>query len=58
MKHIRQIKSVNNPPYTVLITDNWELPLEEHPLIINHPEIYEIADCEIPLNRQYERYDN
>lgn len=61
MKHIRQISSSFeiNHTYTIVITDNWNKPLEEHPLILNHSDIYEIADCEIPTNNnlQFEIYD-
>jgi len=56
MKHIRQIDSVINTPYTIVLTDNWDKPLEEHPSIVEHPELFEIADCEIPEFRQYLNY--
>ena len=55
MRHIRQI--VNNSllaeAYTVVVTDDWDLPLEEHPSILEHPDKFEIADNEIPENAQY-----
>ena len=46
MIHIRQKVSSFNPHevYSVVITDDWEYPLELHPSIIEHPEIFEIAD--------------
>jgi hypothetical protein len=53
MKHIRQINSLIAPPYTVVITDDWDKPLEEHPSVVEHPELFEIAECGIPEFRQY-----
>ena len=53
MIHIRQ-KDLST--YTVVITDEWTFPLEEHPSIVEHPEIFEIADCEIPEEHQYLNY--
>jgi len=52
MIHIRD-KNINGT-YTIVLTDEWDKPLNEHPSIVDHPEIYEIVDCEIPLeNLQY-----
>ena len=56
MKHIRQIDSVILTPYTIVVIDNWNKPLEEHPSVIEHPELFEIANCEIPELRQYLNY--
>jgi hypothetical protein len=60
MIHIRQKNSVINKGediiYTIVKTDNWTLPLSEHPSIVEHPEIFEIADCDIPSNFQYLNY--
>ena len=57
MKHIRQINSVGTNTYTVVITDGYggegQPPLEEHPSVVNMPEIFEIADCDIPERPQY-----
>ena len=53
MEHIRQ-KDLTT--YTIVITDNWDKPLNEHPSIVEHPEIFEIANCEIPDNHQYLNY--
>jgi hypothetical protein len=59
MKHIRQINSVGTDSYTIVITDGWESPLEEHPSILEHPEIFEIADnSEIPNYHQYVEYES
>ena len=59
MLHIRQKASSFNPGevYAVVITDGWEYPLELHPSIIEQPEIFEIADCEIPPNAEYSIYE-
>jgi hypothetical protein len=53
MEHIRQ-KDLTT--YTIVLTDNWDKPLSEHPSIIEHPEVFEIADCEIPEQHQYLNY--
>lgn len=56
MKHIRQKSDENNlmpVAYTVVKTDDWTLPLEEHPSIVEHPEWFEISNDEIPENAQY-----
>jgi len=53
MKHIRQ-KDLSI--YTIVVTDGWDNALEEHPSIVEHPEIFEIADCEIPEQHQYLNY--
>ena len=55
MIHIRD-KNINGT-YTIVLTDDWDKPLNEHPSIVDHPEIYEIIDCEIPSeNLQYLNY--
>ena len=53
MKHIRQINTVNTNTYTIVKTDDWDKPLEEHPSVVEHPESFEVADCEIPEYIQY-----
>ena len=58
MKHIRQINSVGTNTYTIIITDDWILTLEEHPSIINHGDLFEIADCDTPKDCQYLIYEN
>lgn len=48
------IKHVNTETYTVVIDeDNL---LENHPAVINHPDLYEISEGEIPENAQYLNY--
>jgi len=53
MKHIRQINSVGTNTYTVVVTTDWELPLEDHPSLVDHPELFEISEDEIPEQYQY-----
>lgn len=55
MIHIRQ-KDLTI--YTIVITSDWIKPLEEHPSIIEHHEVFEIADCEIPEEHQYLDYQS
>lgn len=56
MKHIRQkldiaLKGIEIA-YTVVDTTGWTLPLEQHPSIVEHPELFEIVDEDIPENAQ------
>lgn len=60
MEHIRQkmnlvLKGVEIA-YTVVDTSNWTLPLNEHPSIVEHPELFEISNDAIPNNIQYLKY--
>jgi hypothetical protein len=60
MEHIRQkinltLKGVEIA-YTVVNTTGWTLPLIEHPSIVEHPEIFEITNDEIPDNAQLLNY--
>lgn len=60
MEHIRQkinvsLKSVEIA-YTVVDTTRWTLPLNQHPSIVEHPELFEISNDEIPDNAQYLKY--
>jgi hypothetical protein len=59
MEHIRQKLSIEGratEAYTVVITDDWALPLAEHPSIVNHPDLFEISTDEIPENHQFLNY--
>ena len=60
MKHIRQKIDIENKvdeiAYTVVVTTDWTLPLEEHPSIVEHPELFEISEDVIPDNAQYLNY--
>ena len=58
--HIRQkidltLKGVEIA-YTVVNTEGWTLPLNEHPSIVEHPEVFEITTDEIPNNAQLLNY--
>lgn len=55
MKHIRY-KDLSI--YTVVLTNDWNNLLEEHPSIVEHPEFFEIVDCEIPEQLQYLDYQS
>jgi hypothetical protein len=67
MAHIR--RKVNDTPsptnrlaYIIVITDNWQLPLEQHPHILNNSDIYEISNDSIPEDTsiwsiEYESYE-
>jgi hypothetical protein len=58
MRHIRKKDSSFDPniAYSVVITSNWDKPLEEHPSIVLEPDVYEIADCDIPSHAQHTTY--
>lgn len=58
MKHIRQINSVATNTYTVVVTLDWNQPLEQHPSIVEHPELFEISEDEIPVEHQYLIYES
>jgi hypothetical protein len=58
--HIRQkinleLKGVEIA-YTVVDTTEWTLPLNQHPSIVEHPELFEISSDEIPENAQFLKY--
>ena len=54
MRHIRQINSVGTESYTVVVANE---PLEQHPSIVNHPDLFEISEDEIPERHQYLIYE-
>ena len=56
MEHIRQTSTVGTDCYTVVVTTDWVLPLNEHPSIVEHPELFEISTDEISTNFQYLNY--
>jgi hypothetical protein len=41
MRHIRQINSVGTDSYTIVIAEE---PLEDHPSIVEHPDLFEISE--------------
>lgn len=53
MKHIRQINSVGTDSYTVVITDNYVGELENHPILIQYPNDFEISEEDLPEYVQY-----
>ena len=54
MRHIRQINSVGTDSYTVVIANE---PLEQHQSIVNHPDLFEISEDDIPEIHQYLNYE-
>jgi hypothetical protein len=58
--HIRQKNNVTNKnieiAYTVVITTDWNLPLNQHLSIVEHPELFEISEDVIPEDAQYLNY--
>jgi len=60
MEHIRQKINLSlkgfEVAYTVVITTGWTLPLNQHPSIVEHSELFEISNDEIPENAQYLKY--
>jgi hypothetical protein len=54
MRHIRQINSVGTNSYTVVIAEE---PLENHLSIVNHPDLFEISEDELPAYIQYVNYE-
>jgi hypothetical protein len=59
MQHIRQkidLTARGAIAYTVVNTEGWALPLEQHPSIVEHPELFEITEDAIPENFQILNY--
>lgn len=60
MLHIRQ-KNIeegeNLTTYTVINTEEWDGSLETHPSILEHPDLFEIVDEEIPTFYQILNYE-
>ena len=54
MRHIRQINSVETNSYTVVIANE---PLEQHSSMVQHPDLFEISEDEIPEQHQYLNYE-
>lgn len=54
MKHIRQKILI---PYTVVVVAPGE-DLETHASIVEHPEVFEISEDEIPSNAQFLNYES
>lgn len=56
MKHIRQINSVGTDSYTVVITDTYIGDLENHPILTQFPNSFEVSEDELPAYIQYVMY--
>ena len=56
MKHIRQINSVGTNSYTVVITDTYIGDLENHPILTQFPNTFEVSEDELPGYIQYVMY--
>ena len=56
MKHIRQINSVGTDSYTVVITDTYIGDLENHPILAQFPNSFEVSEDELPGYIQYVMY--
>jgi hypothetical protein len=57
MIHIRQKLDIANKTgeqiaYTYVDTTGWQLPLSEHPSIVENPDVFEIVDEDIPAYAQ------
>ncbi|MFM9826434.1 hypothetical protein [Flavobacterium sp.] len=50
MRHIRQINTVGQEYYGVVIAEE---PFEQHPSIVNNPDLFEISEDEIPELHQF-----
>jgi hypothetical protein len=57
MKHIVQSNTKNTESYTVVVLDDWNGNIEDHPSIIDHPEFFEIVDSELPEKYQLLNYN-
>jgi len=55
MRHIRQINSIDTNTYTVVIANE---PLEQHQSIVQHPDLFEISEDDIPETHQLLNYEN
>ena len=66
IKHIHQKNiaagrgDIEQPVYTVVVTEGFEEDLSLHPSVIDRPDLFEIVEGEIPTDRivQYLKYKN
>jgi hypothetical protein len=58
--HIRLIGSSYKPgwTYTVLDTSDWTLPLEQNPVLVNNPTVWELVYAIIPTLHQIGIYQD
>jgi len=57
MKHIRQINSVGTNSYTIVNLDNYVGELENHPILVDYSDLFEISEDELPSYIQYVNYE-
>ena len=57
MKHIVQTNSIGTDLYTIVNLDNYIGELENHPLVINHPDLFTVSENDIPEIVQYIIYE-
>ena len=57
MIHIRQINSVGTNSYTVVNLDNYVGELENHPILVEYSDLFEISEDELPSYIQYVNYE-
>ena len=57
MKHIVQINSIGTSLYTIVNLDNYIGELENHPFVINQPDMFRVSEDEIPEYVQYVSYE-
>ena len=53
MRHIRQINSVGTNSYTIVNLDNYVGELENHPILVEYSDLFEISEDELPAYIQY-----
>ena len=58
MLHIRQKQSSDILTYTVVKSEGFEGNLENHPSMLEHPDLFEIVDCDIPEDFQFLNYSS
>ena len=58
MKHIRQKDSVGTNSYTIVNLDNYVGELEDHPILVEYSDLFEISEDELPNYVQYVIYQN
>ena len=57
MKHIKQINSVGTNSYTIVNLDNYVGELEDHPILVEYSDLFEISEDELPEYIQYVNYE-
>jgi hypothetical protein len=57
MKHIVQTNTIGTDSYTIVMTNDWVGQLETHSSVVDHPELFEVVDSELPENYQLLNYN-